>query len=137
MHRCTSAPFLAGGSQGALVCGRSSGAIPRSHAAVGPTPESVFAAARHPNIAVKASALLSDVNEPYPFPRPQQYSRRLRDACGTQHVFWGTDLTRLSGPYRQAVAPLTEERDFLSDEDPEWIMGYSIAEWLDCPLPRN
>jgi hypothetical protein len=58
-------------------------------------------------------------------------------AYGPRRVFWGTDLTRLSCPYRQAVTLFTQELDFLSDEDKEWIMGGGIAEWLDWPLPRN
>jgi L-fuconolactonase len=106
-------------------------------AALGPALEPVLAAARHPNIAVKASAMPCYVTEPYPFPSLHQHIRRVIDAYGPQRVFWGTDLTRLSCPYRQAVTLFTEELAFLSDEDKEWIMGRGIAEWLGWPLPRN
>jgi L-fuconolactonase len=49
---------------------------------------------------------------------------------GPHRVFWGIDLTRLCGSYRQAVTLFTEELDFLSDIDTTWIMGRGIAEWL-------
>ncbi len=106
-------------------------------AALGPALEPILAAARHPNIAVKATAMPCYVTEPYPFPSLHQYVRRVVDAYGPQRVFWGTDLTRLSCPYRQAVTLFTEELDFLADEDKEWIMGRGIAEWLGWSLPRN
>jgi hypothetical protein len=74
---------------------------------------------------------------PYPFPSLHQHIRRVVDAYDPQRVFWGTDRTRLSCPYRQAVTLFTEELEFLSDEDRERIMGRGIAEWLGWPLPRN
>jgi hypothetical protein len=51
-----------------------------------------------------------------------------------KRVFWGTDLSRLRGTYRQAVTLFTEELDFLSTTDEEWIMGRGIAEWLHWSL---
>jgi len=60
--------------------------------------------------------------------------RRVVEAYGPHRVFWGTDLTRLRGSYRQAVTLFTEELDFLSDIDKTWIMGRGIAEWLGWPL---
>jgi L-fuconolactonase len=59
------------------------------------------------------------------------------DAHGPRRVFWGTDLTRLSCSYRQAVTLFMEPLDFLSDEDEAWIMGRGIAECLGWPLPRH
>jgi len=35
------------------------------------------------------------------------------------------------------MTPFTEEFDFLSSDDQEWMMGRGIAEWLGWPLPRN
>ena len=80
---------------------------------------------------------LCHVTEPYPFRSLHQYIRRVVDAYGPQHVFWGTELTRLSCPCRQAVALFTEELDFSSNDDKEWIMGRGIAAWLGWPLPRT
>ena len=61
--------------------------------------------------------------------------RRVVEAFGCQRVFWGTDLSHLTCPYRQAVTLFTEELHFLSATDKEWIMGRGIAEWLRWPLP--
>ena len=36
--------------------------------------------------------------------------------------------------YRRAVTLFTEELDFLSAADKEWIMGRALAEWLNWPL---
>jgi len=49
-------------------------------AALGPALEPVLAAARRPNIAVKASARPCNVTEPYPFPSLHQHIRRVVDA---------------------------------------------------------
>jgi L-fuconolactonase len=105
--------------------------------AIGSALEPVLAAARYPNIAVKASALPCYVSEPYPFKTLHPHIRRVVDAYSPRRVFWGTDLSRLTCSYRQAVTFFTEELDFLSDDDKEWIMGRGIAEWLSWPLPSR
>ena len=48
----------------------------------------------------------------------------------------GADLSHLPCPYRQAVTRFTEELDYLSATDREWIMGRAIAEWLNWPRPQ-
>ena len=45
------------------------------------------------------------------------------DAFGADRVFWGSDLTRLPGSYRECITMFTEELDFLSDVDIEATMG--------------
>ena len=86
--------------------------------------------ARFANVAVKASSMPSYVNEPYPFPSLHDKIRRVVEAYGRERVFWGSDLSRLSSSYRECVTLFTEELDFLSDDDREWIMGRGISEWL-------
>jgi L-fuconolactonase len=49
---------------------------------------------------------------------------------GPRRVFWGTDLTRLPCPYKQAVTMFTEELGFLTGDDLDWVMGRGIADWL-------
>jgi L-fuconolactonase len=105
--------------------------------AIGAALEPVLLAARQPNIAVKASALPCYVSEPYPFKSLHPHIRRVLDAYGPRRVFWGTDLSRLTCAYRQAVTFFTEELDFLSNDDKEWIMGRGIAEWLGWPVPSR
>ena len=87
------------------------------------------------NVAVKVSALPCYVAEPYPFPSLHPLIRRVVEAFGPQRCFWGTDLSHLPCPYKQVVTLFTEELDFLSEADKEWIMGRGIAAWLNWPIP--
>ena len=103
---------------------------------LGPAVETLVKLARLSNVAVKASALPCYVTESYPFPSLHPHIRRVVDAFGTRRVFWGTDLSHLPCPYRQAVTLFSEELDYLSATDKEWIMGRAIAEWLNWPLPQ-
>jgi len=102
--------------------------------ALGPGVDLLLKFARFKNVAVKASCLPCYVDEPYPFPTLHPQIRRVVDCFGPQRVFWGTDLSQLTCTYRQAVTLFTEELDFLSDADKEWIMGRGLAEWLEWPL---
>jgi predicted TIM-barrel fold metal-dependent hydrolase len=102
--------------------------------ALGPALEPVLTLAPYANVAVKASALPCYVTEAYPFPSLHAHIRRVVEAFGPQRVFWGTDLSRLRCAYREAITLFTEDLDFLSESDQEWIMGRGIAEWLHWPL---
>ena len=104
---------------------------------LGPAVDTLLTLAPLANVAVKASGLPVYVTDPYPFPTLHPQIRRVVDAFGPSRVFWGTDLSHLPCPYRQAVTLFTEELDFLSDSDREWIMGRGIAEWLNWPLPAS
>jgi predicted TIM-barrel fold metal-dependent hydrolase len=90
--------------------------------------------ARMKNVGVKASCLPCYVAEPYPFPTLHPQIRRVVDAFGPQRIFWGTDLSQMPCSYHQAVTLFTEELDFLSAQDKEWIMGRALAHWLRWPL---
>jgi predicted TIM-barrel fold metal-dependent hydrolase len=97
--------------------------------------DSLLKLARLKNVAVKVSALPCYVDEPYPFSTLHLLVRRVVEAFGPQRCFWGTDLSHLPCPYKQAVTLFTEELDFLSETDKEWIMGRGIAAWLNWPIP--
>jgi predicted TIM-barrel fold metal-dependent hydrolase len=86
-----------------------------------------------PNIAVKASALPSYTRDDYPFPALHEPIRRVLGAFGTGRVFWGSEMTRLRCPYRDAVRMFTEELPFLSGDDLAWVMDRGISEWLGWP----
>jgi predicted TIM-barrel fold metal-dependent hydrolase len=86
--------------------------------------------AKHPNVAVKASALPCYTSEPYPFRGLHPHVRRVHAAFGARRMFWGTDLTRLPCPYREAVTMFTQEMPWLAADDLEWIMGRGIRAWL-------
>jgi L-fuconolactonase len=97
--------------------------------------DDVLALARHPNVAVKVSALPCYSSEAFPFPGLARHLRRVHEAFGPRRMLWGTDYSRLPVPYRDAVRHLTEGVDFLTREDLEWIMGRACAEWVGWPLP--
>ena len=97
--------------------------------------DQLLALAKQPNVAAKASSLPSHTTDSYPFRRLHPYIRRVYDAFGPKRVFWGTDLSRLPCPYRQAVTMFTEEIPWLSAEDKEWIMGRGLCEWIGWKLP--
>ena len=103
---------------------------------LGPAVDKLLPLARLNNVAVKASALPCYVTEPYPFPSLHPLIRRVVEAFGPKRVFWGTDLSHLTCRYKQAVTLFTEELDFLSTIDKEWILGRGIAEWLNWPLEK-
>jgi L-fuconolactonase len=93
----------------------------------------MVALAKYPNAFVKVSALPCYSSEPYPYRNLHSPLRRVVDAFGVRRCFWGSDLSRLPRgcSYRQAVTMFTEELDFLSPADLDWIMGRGVAECLN------
>jgi L-fuconolactonase len=82
-----------------------------------------------PNVAVKASALPTYTDQSYPFGALHAPVTRVIDAFGPDRVFWGSDLSRLTCPYRHCVTLFTEELK-LSDEDLPLIMGRALRNWI-------
>jgi predicted TIM-barrel fold metal-dependent hydrolase len=95
--------------------------------------ERMIALARLPNVYVKVSAMPCFSTEPYPFTNLREPLRRVIAAFGPQRSFWGSDITRVpkSCSYRQVVTHFTEELDFLSAADLDWIMGRGLAACLN------
>lgn len=96
--------------------------------------EALMPLAQLGNIAVKISALPTFTTSPYPFAALHPHIERVVGAFGAPRTMWGSDLTRLSCSYLEWVRAATEEMDFLTSSDKEWLMGRSLAEWLDWPL---
>jgi L-fuconolactonase len=92
--------------------------------------DKLLALARRPNVAVKASALPCYTSDIYPYRRLHEYVVRAVDAFGPERVFWGTDLSRLTCSYRQAVTMFTEEMPSLGPREKEWVMGRALCRWL-------
>ena len=90
--------------------------------------------AKRPNVAVKASALPSYINEPFPFSRAQTWAKRAFDAFGPKRLFWGSDWSRSPVPYRQHVE-MWQQADWLGASDKEWVLGRGICEWLGWKMP--
>ncbi|MGZ5117855.1 MAG: amidohydrolase family protein [Burkholderiales bacterium] len=92
--------------------------------------DNVLALARRPNIAVKVSSLPNFSTQAYPYRNLHPFVRRVYDAFGAKRMFWGSDLTRLSGTYRECVTMFAEEIPWLSQEDLSWIMGRGVCDWI-------
>jgi len=90
------------------------------------------ALARYPNVSVKLSSAPLFSSEPYPFRDLTPHIRRLFDAYGPRRCYWGSDVTNsfAKATYRQRVTHFTEELDFLSEADKDWIMGRAILDRL-------
>jgi predicted TIM-barrel fold metal-dependent hydrolase len=97
--------------------------------------------AKYPNVFVKLTSTPSCSSEDYPYRNIYPHLKRLIEAFGPRRCFWGTDLSamlsRTKCTYRQAVTMFTEEVDFLSKEDLEFVMGRGLAECLPWPLAPN
>jgi predicted TIM-barrel fold metal-dependent hydrolase len=104
---------------------------------LGPGVDVLLEFARFKNVAVKLSCLPCYVAEAYPYPTLHAQIRRVVETFGAQRLFWGTDLSQLPCSYRQAVTLFTEELNFLTAQDKEWIMGRALAEWLRWPLTKQ
>jgi predicted TIM-barrel fold metal-dependent hydrolase len=94
--------------------------------------EQSAALAKYPNVSVKLSSAPLFSSEPYPFRDINPYIRRLFEAYGPRRCHWGTDVTNsyAKATYRQRVTHFTQELDFLSEDDKDWIMGRAIMERL-------
>ncbi len=86
------------------------------------------------NVAVKVSAMPCYASEGYPYRSLHPYLRRVHEHFGPKRMFWGSDLSRLRGPYRECVTMFTEQMPWLGAGDLEWIMGRGLCEWLDWTI---
>lgn len=99
--------------------------------------DNLFLLAKRPNVMVTASALPTYTRDSYPFSRLHPYIRRVYDAFGPERMFWGTDFSRLTCTYREAIRLFTEELPWLSTHDKEMIMGRGLCKWLNWELPAS
>jgi len=90
------------------------------------------ALAKYPNVSIKLSSAPHHSAEPYPYRDLTPHIRRLFDAYGPHRCYWGTDITNsfAKATYRQRITHFTEELDFLTEDDKDWIMGRAIVERL-------
>jgi len=95
----------------------------------------LVAAAKFPNVALKATGAPSYSSEAYPYRDIHGHIRQLYDAFGPARMFWGTDITRMPCSWRQCVTMFTEELPWLSAWDKELIMGRAVCDWLGWNLP--
>ncbi|HEY6239894.1 MAG TPA: amidohydrolase family protein, partial [Burkholderiales bacterium] len=89
--------------------------------------------ARYPNVSVKLSAAPNNSTEAYPFRDFTPHIKRLFEAYGPRRCYWGTDITNgwTKATYRQRITHFTQELDFLSEDDKDWVMGRAILARLN------
>lgn len=92
--------------------------------------DAVLALASEPNVAVKVSSLPAHSDAPYPFRDMHSHVRSVVDAFGAARAMWGTDLTRRSCSYAQAIDMFTKEMPFLDEMQLESIMGGTATRWM-------
>jgi predicted TIM-barrel fold metal-dependent hydrolase len=88
-----------------------------------------------PNVAIKLSSAPAYSSAPYPYENISDYLRAVVEMFGARRCFWGTDITRLSCTWMQAVTHFTEHLSWLSDADRSLIMGRALCEWLNWDQP--
>jgi predicted TIM-barrel fold metal-dependent hydrolase len=90
--------------------------------------DETVALAKYPNVSCKVSSAPTFSSEPYPFRDMTEHLRRCFDAYGPQRCYWGTDMTNsfAKATYRQRITHFTEELNFLSEQDKDWVMGRAI-----------
>ena len=84
------------------------------------------------NVAVKASALPAFSREPFPFKDMLALAQEALRAFGAERVFWGSDLTRQTCPYRESLAMFAEHLP-ASDRERELVMGRALCDWISWP----
>ena len=92
--------------------------------------EELLGLARHPNVAVKATAVPSMANDGYPFASTHPYLRRIFEAFGPDRLFWGTDFTRMRCSWEQCITLFTESLNWLGGNDLDRVMGSAVCDWI-------
>jgi L-fuconolactonase len=90
----------------------------------------MLAGYRHIAVKVGGFPAYSTIDA-YPYPSLHSHLRRVYDAFGPQRMFWASDLSRMSCPYREVVTLFTDGVQWLSEADKRLIMGESICRWLN------
>jgi L-fuconolactonase len=91
--------------------------------------EELIQLARFPNIAVKVSALPLYSSESAPFNDLHDQVCRVVEAFGSDRAFWGSDFTRLTCSYSDALT-LPKEIACLTPSERELVLGGALSEWL-------
>ncbi len=102
-----------------------------------PRLEPLLALAEYPNVTVKASALPLQSHEDFPFADVAEAVPAVLESFGADRVFWGTDWSRLSCSYREALDSFQVALQPLGAEIVAKVMGASVAAWLDWSNVRG
>jgi predicted TIM-barrel fold metal-dependent hydrolase len=92
--------------------------------------EGVLSLVKLPNLAVKLTSLPAHSSCQYPFKDMHHFVHKVVQAFGADRCLWGTDLTRRTCSYEQAISMFTKEMAFLNQDALKEIMGGSALRWL-------
>ncbi len=92
--------------------------------------DALLALARHPQVAVKATAVPSMSNEAYPFTDTFDVLKAVYDAFGPHRLFWGSDVTRMRCSWTACKTQFTDTLDWLTGDDLNLVMGRAVCNWL-------
>jgi predicted TIM-barrel fold metal-dependent hydrolase len=87
--------------------------------------------ATHPNVAIKATAVPSYANDPYPYPGIQTHLRSIFNAFGADRFFWGSDITKLNCTWLECVELFTLHSPWMKSREIERVMGAALLEYLN------
>lgn len=92
--------------------------------------DTLIGLSRHPNIAVKATAVPSMATDEYPFASTHDVLHRIFQAYGAERMFWGSDITRLHCSWLECVQFFTEGLSWLKGSELENVMGKGVRNWI-------
>ncbi|PJI38775.1 amidohydrolase [Ferrovibrio sp.] len=96
----------------------------------------VISLARYMNVSAKASALSTITPSKFPADRLKERMKELLGAYGSERIFWGSDITRVTS-YLHSIDLFRDAVSFLGTRDMEMVMGRSLAAWLDASMPTT
>jgi predicted TIM-barrel fold metal-dependent hydrolase len=87
--------------------------------------DNLIGIAQNPRVHLKTGHVWATSSEAYPWRDRQELVRFACETFGPRRIMWGSDwpLCARHTIYRQTFGFLTEDTDFLSGDDLEWILG--------------
>jgi len=87
--------------------------------------------AQYPNVAIKATAVPSYAEDPYPHPGIQAQLKRIFNAFGANRYFWGSDITKLNCSWLECIELFTHHSAWMKPSELERVMGKALLEYLN------
>jgi len=87
--------------------------------------------AKYPNVSIKASAVPSYANDPYPHPSIQAQLKIIFNAFGANRFFWGSDITKLKCSWLECIELFTLHSPWMKASELEQVMGKALLQHLD------
>jgi len=89
----------------------------------------VLGLAKYPNVSVKLTGGPFYANDAFPYRSLWPRYRRLIDAFGPQRVFWGTDITKMPGNWKDCVEHMLMF-EWRNEHERNLVMGDAAVDWF-------